>query len=143
MSSRDESVHVLQLAGDHALEVRRGAEDDVLSIVGPTGAGITISVTREGITVSLAGADLRLQTEGALSIHAGALALHGSRGVSITTGGDAEIRAAGDLTTSASAQRLEARSGNVDIEANDDVCVDGERVRLNSPEPSPRLPPRR
>jgi hypothetical protein len=133
MSAPAESIQVLELAGDHALEVRRGPEDDVLSIVGPTGAGISISVTREGITVTLAGAGLRLQTTGALAIHADALALHGTRGVSISTGGDAEIRAAGDLRTSGAAQRIEARSGNVDIEANDDVCVDGERVRLNSP----------
>jgi len=114
--------------------VRRGPDDDVLSLVGPTGAGISISVTREGITLTLTGAGMRLQTPGKLAIHAGELALHGARGVSITTGGDAEIRAAGDLLTSARAQRVEARAGSVAVEASDDVSLDGERVRLNSPE---------
>lgn len=133
---------VITLAGDHALSIRRRGGDDEIAIVGPTGAGVTVSVTREGITVTFGGADVRLRTPGALAIHAGEIALHGARGVAITSGGAAEIRAAGDLVTSASAQRIEARDRDVVVEANDDVRLDGERVRLNSPDAAPAIVPR-
>ena len=46
-------------------------------------------------------------------------------------GGDQSVKVKGKQVTEASDVRLEARDGTVSIEANDDVEVAGERVRLN------------
>ncbi|MCK6588391.1 MAG: hypothetical protein HUU21_36070 [Polyangiaceae bacterium] len=140
MSTRDEpaepGVETLKLIGDHALEVRRGPESSVLRIVAPDGKlGISIAITREGMKLSLEGANVELSTSGSLAIRADELSLHGERGISMTTSGDAAIRAAGDLRSEARIQTIEAKLGNVNVKANDDVCLDGERVRLNCPDP--------
>ena len=59
------------------------------------------------------------------------VAIHGRRDVSISSGGDATVEAAGDLETFARAQHHTANLGNVNIRANDDVRLNGERVRMN------------
>lgn len=137
------SVHTMELIGEHELQIQRAFGNDVIRIVNPEGrVGITISVTRDGFTLNLEGAGLRLATTGTLGISAERLALHGEKGIDITTGGDATIRAAGDMHSEARVQNITATLGNVNVQANDDVRVDGERIRLNSPEVRPLVPRR-
>lgn len=135
------SVHKVELIGEHELQIHRAFGNDVIRIVNPAGrVGISISVTREGFTLNLEGAGLRLETTGELGIRAERLALHGEKGVDITTGGDATIRVAGDLHSEARIQNITATLGNVNLRANDDVRLDGERIRLNSPDVRPLVP---
>ena len=47
--------------------------------------------------------------------------------------GNIETKAGGTIQTEAFSHRLESRTGDFEIEANDDVLLNGERVRLNSP----------
>ncbi len=141
-ASSTTDVQTITLAGDHRLEVRRGSTDDVLLVHTPDGrAGISITVGPHGIAVHVAGGDLSLSTSGALSIQAEDLALHGRRSLALTTDGDASLVARGDLRSEARIQNIRARLGNVNVEANDDVRLDGERIRLNSPD-LPGLTPR-
>ncbi len=138
MSERDEQRvlqnETLTLLGGHALNIERSIENNVLRIVRPDGAvSISITITAQGVTMSLAGADLLLETTGALAVRADTLSLHGERGVSVTTGGDMTTRAEGNVTTEGFSQRIQARRGDIEVKANDDVFLDGERVRLNSP----------
>ncbi|MRG96356.1 hypothetical protein [Polyangium spumosum] len=131
----------LTLVGGHALTVERNPQNNVLRVVGPNGAvGVSITITPQAITVSLAGADLLLETTGKLAVRADELSLHGERGVSVTTGGDAVLRAEGDLHSEARIQNIQATLGNVNVRANDDVQLDGERIRLNSPDAAPPMP---
>jgi hypothetical protein len=37
----------------------------------------------------------------------------------------------GDIHSEACSQKITAHLGNVDIKANDDVTLDGERIRMN------------
>jgi hypothetical protein len=125
----------LTLLGGHELTVERGTETNVLRVVRPDGAvGISITITAQGISLTLAGADLLLETTGKLAVRADSLSLHGERGVSVTTGGDAVFRAEGDMHSEARIQNIQATLGNVNVRANDDVKLDGERIRLNSPD---------
>jgi hypothetical protein len=138
LTERDEQLalphETLTLLGGHVLDVDRSNDKNVLRIVRPDGAvSISITITPQGVTMSLAGADLLLETTGALAVRADTLSLHGERGVSVTTGGDLTTRAEGNVTTEGFSQRIQARRGDIDIKANDDVFLDGERVRLNSP----------
>jgi hypothetical protein len=74
---------------------------------------------------------LRIEATGALELAGRTLLLSGTENVSIRSGGDATIEAVGDLSSSARIQDIKARLGNVNVKANDDVRVTGERIRLN------------
>ena len=127
------AVETLALAGHHVLEVERSAGKDVLRVLTPDrAAGLSITITSQGISVQVGGADVLLQTTGKLAIDAGELSLHGKQGVSITSGGDATLKVAGDLHSEARIQNIRARLGNVNLSANDDVKLTGERIKLNS-----------
>ena len=137
----DIAVQTIALVHHHALEVRGGIEDNVLRILSPDGrAGLTITISAQGITLNVTGGDLTLQTTGALSIDAEKLSLHGRSGVTVSSGGDASLQVAGDFSAEARIQNIHARLGNVNVRANDDVCLDGERIRLNSPNLRPLTP---
>lgn len=122
----------IDLIGGHALSLARSPRDNVLQITTPDGrVGVSITITPGGICINLAGAGLTLEAAGALAINAERLTLHGREHVAITSDGDAAIRAAGDLRSEARVQTITAALGNVNIQANDDVDLNGERVRLN------------
>jgi hypothetical protein len=122
----------IELTGDHQLTIERRASDSVLQIVSPGGqVALTIELTSDGPILRFDGLNMRIESSGDLAIGARRLALHGREAVSITTEGDAGIRAEGDLTTEARVQNISARLGNVNVKANDDVRLRGERVRLN------------
>lgn len=122
----------IELTGDHQLTIERRPSDSVLQIVTPGGeVALTIELTSDGPILRFDGLNLRIESSGDLAIGARRLALHGREAVSITTGGDAGIRAEGDLTTEARVQNISARLGNVNVKANDDVRLRGERVKLN------------
>jgi len=126
-------VETIRLVGDHALEVVRDPEKNVLRVLTPDRkAGLSITITPQGISLHVAGGDLTLATDGALAIQAEELALHGRRGVSISSDGDATLRAAGDIHSEGRIQNIRARLGNVNVKANDDVKLDGERIKLNA-----------
>ena len=120
------------LAGGHRLNVERRDSADVLEIAGADGRlRIEIVVTEDGPVIRLDGANLRIHASGSLSLDAETLALRGREGVSLASGGDLSISAEGDLRTEARSQEVVARRGDVAVQANDDVTLDGERIRMN------------
>jgi hypothetical protein len=110
--------------GDHFLHIEPEAGGHVLRLVGPGGAQrLEIAVTADGPVLRLH-SGLKLELAGALTIDAQTVALHGREGLALTSGADARITAAGDLVA-------RAELGDVSVRANDDVRLDGERVRMN------------
>lgn len=127
------AVETLALTGGHELVLQRGADGDVIRFLRPDGlTGISVSITATGIHVGVHGADLTLQTTGAITLDAERIALRGSKEVSIESGGEARIEAAGAMTLEGRTQLIRSTRGNVNVKANDDVQIDGERIRLNS-----------
>jgi hypothetical protein len=49
----------------------------------------------------------------------------------ISSGGSIGVRAEGDIVSEARAQIIRASAGDVRVVANDDVVMDGERIKLN------------
>lgn len=126
-------AQTLPLRGGHELVLQRGDDADVIRFLRPDGlTGISVSITATGIHVGIHGADLTLQTTGAITLDAERIALKGSKEVTIQSGGEARIEAAGAMTLEGRSQLLRSTRGNVHVKANDDVQIDGERVRLNS-----------
>lgn len=127
------TVETIALAGKHVLEVVKDGEQNVLRVLTPDrSAGLSITIDARGISLQVAGANVVLQTAGKLAIDAEELSLHGRKGVSITSDGDATLKATGDISSEARIQNIRARLGNVNVVANDDVKLNGERIKLNT-----------
>src|SRR5262245_34861904 len=134
-----EKTERLALAGGQTLLVTRreqpalplGAED-VLQILGPQGRPtLVIRVGPEGAQVELAGGPVALRVDGDLRIEAERLQLHARERLSLSSGRDAEVVVEESLSTTAKRQALTSTRGDVRILANDDVRLDGERIRMN------------
>lgn len=122
----------LALMGGQRLIVENEASHNLLRIVSPEGmVSLSIRVTPAGPILHFGGTGLMIQADGDLAVKANRIALHGNEGVAITSGGDAFIDVAGDLHSKARIQNITADLGNVNVKANDDVKINGERVLVN------------
>jgi hypothetical protein len=134
METKNETtaIQVIDLQGDQHLVLEQSQHEDRLMITSASGkVSLTITITDSGPVLHLEGSGLMIKTDGDLAINAKSLAIHGRDGIALTTGGDAHICAAGDLTTKARIQNITAELGNVNLQANDDVKIDGERILMN------------
>lgn len=126
------AVQVVDLRGDQQLVIDQGLKEDRLIITSANGkVSITITITDSGPVLHLEGAGLMIRADGDLAINARSLAIHGRDGIALTSDGDAHICVQGDLTTRARIQNITAELGNVNVQANDDVKIDGERILMN------------
>jgi hypothetical protein len=123
---------IVELAGRQRLMIVRGPDGDVVRFLSPSGAvTLSVSLTENGPVLRFEGASLLLQAAGSLAIEAEQLKLHGRAGVSLSTDGDLSLQATGDLHSEARTQNVTATLGDVNVHANDDVKLSGERVRVN------------
>ena len=93
-----------------------------------------VVVTSQGPVLELEGVGLRVRSSGDLSLEAEHLALIGRTGVTLHSDGDVVIHARNDLHSVARIQNISSDLGNVNIKANDDVTLNGERVLVNCDE---------
>lgn len=127
-----ERPQTVELVASQKLVIERHDGCNVLTIVGSGGsAPLSIRITERGAELEIGGNDLALRTRGELSIEARKVSLHGREGVAVTTGGDVAICAEGEMRSRARAHEITADRGDVDVRANDDVKLDGERIRMN------------
>lgn len=115
-------------------------DGEKLTITAPGGAvELTVRLTREGPVVTIDGAALELTSVGALTIDCDRLALRARESAELACGGDLHEEVGGERSVvvggrssvQAHAASVEARRGNVEIKANDDVTLEGERIFLN------------
>ena len=127
-----EEPQELELRGEQRLRLERGPDEDLIQLCDARGRlTLSIQVTDSGPVLRFEGQGLRIQAAGELTLEAEELRLHGRASLNLTTGGDLALVADGDLASEARIQEIRARLGNVNIAANDDVRIDGERVMVN------------
>jgi hypothetical protein len=127
-----EEPQELELRGEQRLRLERGPDGDLIQLCDARGRlTLSIQVTDSGPVLRFEGQGLRIQAAGELTLEAEELRLHGRASLNLTTGGDLALVADGDLASEARIQEIRARLGNVNIAANDDVRIDGERVMVN------------
>lgn len=127
-----EAINNLELIGGQRLQLERLPDANVLKVLGPGGAvKLTIYVTPSGPVLHIDGDGLEIRCSGALAIDAQHLILRGREGLELSTDGDAAVRCKRDLHVDARAQSFSAELGDVKICANDDVILNGERIRMN------------
>lgn len=138
------ATRAVVLPSGRAIEVQSAADADVLRFRAPSGECVlTIHLTDAGPVVRLDGAMLEVRASKRLSLECDEFALKASGGASIDVGGDLRENvggtthrvAQGDAFVEAQHVRMEARPGGIELRANDDVRVTGERVLLNSDDP--------
>ena len=132
----------VELAGGYAMQVV-GTERRLLHLQAPDGTVcLTISLRPGGPAVELSAASLRVATTGDLTLDCERLQVNArdrielvsGADIALDAGGNVTTRADGEIATEADGQQHRARLGNIDLAANDDVSLQGERVRLNSPQ---------
>jgi uncharacterized protein (DUF2345 family) len=132
MYMEQESSTALQLAHNQHLTIEQDGSDTLLRLSGADGVvTVSISVTAKGPVISLEGADLIVRAKGLLALGAQDINIHATRSLALTSEQDLLVTAARDLITSGESQTIRAILGDVRVKANDDVRLDGERVRVN------------
>lgn len=122
----------IALAGQHRLELHRDLASDTVELIGRDGKLVlAIEISERGPVLRFEGPGLTLRAAGDLTLEAARLTLHAEHSLALTTGGDLELAATGDLRSVARTQTITADLGDVRVEANDDVRIDGERVLVN------------
>lgn len=132
------------LPSGRAIEVQSEGDADILRFRAPSGECVlTIHLSDAGPVVRVAAADLEVRTAKRLSLDCEEFQLRASKAAAIDVGGDLRERvggtahrvARGEAILEAQHVRVEARPGGIELRANDDVRVTGERVLLNSDDP--------
>jgi uncharacterized protein (DUF2345 family) len=120
----------------------RVPQADLIEVVAPGGElCLSIRLDVGGPIVEVRAAALRVASQGDLSLDCDRFEVNARQDIALVSGGgiaqdahgDVTIRADGEIATEAEGQQHHARRGNVDIRANDDVMLEGERVKLNGP----------
>lgn len=143
MSTSDDDTRALTLPSGRRVEL--GAEDGEERITVRAVDGdclVQIALTPEGPMIRLQGARLEIAADKSLTlaseevrVKAGSLAIDVAGDLEERVGGDATRAIEGASHLAARDVALVAQPGGMRLEANDDVDVRGERVRLNSDDP--------
>lgn len=117
------------------------SSEQVLCIADPLGAiELEIVLGPTGPLVRVHASALELRTSGTLALACERFTLDARESIELRSEGDLRQSIAGDVATHAGGAlqaegkslRLRARRGEAQIEAHDDVRIEGERVLLNS-----------
>lgn len=119
------SCRELELASGRSVVCRPVAEScDEITIRGPAGEVLLeVVLTPSGPLLRFHAAQVALDCPGSVQVRCGSF--------EIETAGDIVHRAGGALRAESDEISLQARRGDVDVRANDDINLTGERVRLN------------
>lgn len=117
-----------------------GDGSDRVTVRAPDGqVELEITLTERGPVLHFRAAQLALESQGKLALRCEELDVHARGDIRQVAGGDQEqvvlgdarVSVSGDLASRARTTQIESRRGDVQIRANDDVRLNGERVKLN------------
>ena len=139
------TAKLLRSRSGYTVSAAAEAGGELLTLRAPDGRlCLKIVLLPEGPVVEVSAQSVRLATSGELRVDCERLAINVRKEAAIQAGelrqtiaGDVHLRAGGAIESEADRQHLRARLGDIALAANDDVCLDGERVRLNSPKSAP------
>jgi hypothetical protein len=138
---RAQSRSVVEARSGRRIEVESDRDGrDHVTVRGVEGqVELEVTLTERGPVLRFRAAEMQLEAAGRLSVQCEELDVQATRGIRHETQGDLEQLVGGDAATVVSGElRSQARSteirsmrGDVRIRANDDVRLNGERVKLN------------
>jgi hypothetical protein len=124
---------VILFGRQHTLALRSDAETGQLRLGAADGRELVlIEVGSQGLSMRASGLTLSWDERGgSLRLEVDRLTLVGREHVAIETEGNLELRAGGHMSFTAPDQAITATVGDVQIIANDDVALSGEKILLN------------
>jgi hypothetical protein len=127
------SPSIIPFARQHTLALRSDAETGELRLRAADGRELVlVEVGSRGLSVRASGLTLTWDERGgSLRLEVDRLTLVGREHVAIETEGNLELRAGGRMSFTAPDQVITATVGDVQIVANDDVALSGEKILLN------------
>ncbi|WP_437664531.1 hypothetical protein [Sorangium sp. So ce1182] len=138
---RDRAERQVELPSGRVVEVRAAAgEEERVTIRSASGeVELDVRLTASGPVLRIRAAELELSSPGAVRVDCDRFHVRAEHGIVHETGGDLAQTVAGDATTrvrgelraEARQATIEARRGDVQLVANDDVQLLGERIKLN------------
>jgi hypothetical protein len=128
----------------YMLNLRDHGSADVLTVAAPDGQlCLRVVLGPDGPMVEVQAASLRLTASADIRVDCERLELNARERMTLRGGEvravadrDFRVQAGGLIESEAFAQTHRARLGNIELKANDDVALDGEQIRLNSPKPT-------
>lgn len=109
-------------------------QDEQLELLTPDGPlCLTIRLAKDGPAVEIHGAELHLRADSRLRLEGEHVELLARKRLDIRSEGDIHQSAVGAAHSTAFEHQIDATHGEIRLTANDDVAVEGERIRLNSP----------
>ncbi|WP_437678423.1 hypothetical protein [Sorangium sp. So ce131] len=135
---------VVPLASGRSLEIAEDGAEERIQIRAAAGQLlVSLRLTDEGPVLSLAGVSLEIAAAKTLALSCDTLRIQAAQDAEVEVGGSLHERVRGSVVreagrsarTTAREVKVEASPGGVQIRANDDVDIVGERVRLNSEDP--------
>jgi hypothetical protein len=137
----DAAPQRMALASGRVVEADvEGPGRDRFTIRSATGeVELQICMTEKGPLLRFRAADVELEATRDVKVHCEDFHVKAEKQIIQESGGDlrqrigghADVKVRGRMTLAARESRLQAKRGNVQIEANDDVEIVGERVKLN------------
>jgi len=119
------------LTGRQRLVLQHDRNEDVLRFLAANGdVVLAIHVTERGPVLRF-GRTLTIEAPEELVLESERVSIRGCESVEVTSGEDLHLTAARDLHASARIHNITAELGNVNVKANDDVKLNGERVLVN------------
>lgn len=120
----------IKLPGGQRLLLRSDGDDSVIRIEASGTTVVNIRITADGAEL-LFEDGLRMRAEGKLVLDGDQVTIRGREDLRLKSGGEVSIHAEGDFYTEGRVQHIRATLGNVNVKANDDVKLRGERILLN------------
>lgn len=118
----------------YRVEIIDTADTEILNLRAPDGQlCLQITLTPEGPRIAVQGLSVAVECKGDLKIEAENVAVRARKELRLESGENVHIDAVGEFRAEAFEQHLRARRGDIALKANDDVLLNGERIRLNSP----------
>jgi hypothetical protein len=122
----------LELPSGRRISCEEEASGELVTIQGPEGGvELRVLLTEDGPVLRFDAARLELQSAGTIRAECERFEVAARSDVVQEAGGDVSIQARGDLSTRARTTSVTSTRGDVALKANDDVTLDGERVKLN------------
>ena len=120
----------IKLPGGQRVVLKSDGQDSIIRVEAAGTVLVSMRITDQGAEL-LFEDGLQMRSQGKLTLDGDQVTIRAREELHLESGGEASITATGDLHTEARIQNIRATLGNVNLKANDDVKLRGERILLN------------
>lgn len=123
-----------QTPSNHTVSLTARADGEFLDVRSPDGTlHLRVTIDAVSVQVQIVADEVRLRANDRLRLESRRLELAASEELRLESDGKIRQIARANVESTAFEHEFESTHGEIRLTANDDVALDGERIRLNSP----------